>query len=48
MLNLPIHYHFKLDIQIVDNIYRRQVVNPRHQPHKDTQLQSLEIPCSIS
>ena len=27
MSNLPIHYHFKLDFQKVD----QQVVNPRHQ-----------------
>ena len=31
MSNLQTYYHFKLDFQKVDQTYRVQVVNPRHQ-----------------
>ena len=48
MSNLQTHYHFKLDFQKNEPIYRRQVVNHGAKHRKDNHLQSLKLPCRIS
>ena len=48
MSNLQTHYHFKPDVQKVDQHTggKRLIHGTKH--HKDNQLQSLELPCKIS
>ena len=48
MLNLYTYYHFKLDFQKVDQNTGGKWLIHGTKLHKDTQLQSLELPCRVS
>ena len=48
MPNLQTHYHFKLDVQEVDQHTRGKWLIHGTKHHKDNQLQSLELSCRIS
>ena len=45
MSNLQTHYHFKLDFQKVDQHTGGTWLIHGTKQHKDTQLQSQELPC---
>ena len=47
MSNLLTYYHFKLDFQKVDQHTGGEWLIHATKPHKDKQLQSLELPCRI-
>ena len=46
--NLQTYYNFKLDFQKVDQHTGGKWLIHGTKRHKDTQLQSLELPCRIS
>ena len=46
MSNLPIHYHYKLDFQKQLTGGKWLIHGTKH--HKDSQLQSLDLPWRIS
>ena len=46
--NLQTYYHFKLDLQKVDQHTGGKWLIHGTKRHKDNQLQSLELPCRIS
>ena len=48
MSNIQTYYHFKLDLQKVDQHARGKWWIQSIKHHKDNQLQSLELPCRIS
>ena len=48
MANFQTHYHFKFDFQKVDQHTVKQWLIHGTKYHKDSQLQSLELPCRIS
>ena len=48
MSNLQTYYPFKPDFQKVDQHRGGKWLIPGTKRHKDNQLQSLELPCSIS
>ena len=48
MLNLQTHYHFKLDLQNVDQHMGGKWLIHGTKRRKDNQLLSLELPCRIS
>ena len=48
MSNLQTHYHFKFDFQNVDQRTGGQWFIHGTKRPKDSQLQSLELPCRVS
>ena len=48
MSNLQTYCHFKLDFQKVDQYTGGKLLIHSTKHHKDSQLQSLELPCRIS
>ena len=48
MSNLQTHYHFKMGFQKVNQHREGKQFIHGTKHHKDYQLQSLELPCSIS
>ena len=48
MSNLETLYHFKLDFQKVDHQTRGNWLIHGTKHHKDSPLQSLQLPCRIS
>ena len=48
MSNLQTYYHFKLDLPKVDQHTGGKWLIHGTKRHRDTQLQSLELPCRIS
>ena len=48
MPNLQTHYHLKLDFQKAAQHTRGKWLIYGIKHHKDNQLQSLDLPCSIS
>ena len=48
MSNLHTYYHFKLDFQKVDQHTGGMWLIHGTKRHKDSQLQSLKLPCKIS
>ena len=48
MSNLQTHYHFKLDFEKLDQHTGDKWLIHGTKDHKNTQLQSLELPCRIS
>ena len=48
MPNLQTHYHYKLDFQKEDQLTGGRWLIDGAKHGKDTQLQSMEIPCRMS
>ena len=47
-VNLQTYYHFNLDFQKVDKLIVGKWLILGTKRHKDNQLKSLELPCTIS